>query len=1200
MTFFDGSSPRIKSLDLQGYKTFAIKTEIELAPTITVVVGPNGSGKSNIADAIRWVLGEQSYSLLRGRRTEDMIFSGSETRPRASMAAATITFDNSDGWLPIDFSEVHITRRAYRDGQNEYLINGQRVRLRDVTELLANCGLGQRTYTIIGQGLVDAALSLKADERRKLFEEAAGIGLYRSRREEALRRLDNTRRNLERVQDILAELQPRLRSLKRQAKRAGEYEQVKTDLDDALRTWYGYHWYHLMDVVAAARQEAEEKKSVRDDMREQQGAVGVELGAARSRIQALRSELQAWSRELASLHQQREEFGRRHAVAGERLRGLDEQESLIRVELSSLRQKISSFEEKRTHEQEEVERRRQSYLDAKSTHNALEHSEGVEGGHLQAQIKHSDELRLALEELSARKAAWQIRLAQFDDRLEAMEHESQEAQAKLDRHQVGLAEAEAEVALRAERQKAAELAQQEAVKAFGRAQDQLSNLEAEKVRIGDRMRALQTEEARLGALQKVRGGQLKESEGFTRRLQHAVAAGELHGYVGRIGDQWQIEAQYRKAIAAALGDFHGSFAFDSLDDLFSTLLWMEQQGQDGLAALLPLSTSRKPPVLEPPSTSGVIGNAASLVQVEQPLQGAIDALLGQTVVVTDLHAARRILPDLPLQARVVTLQGDLFFPGGQVLKGQGATLEVLREDLERIDVEKRALEATISDVSGDIDRLAEALEDARHHVEEAQKRVHQTLAEAHQAVLQLEQAQMILVDAQEKNAHSQENLRALQQAREKLQHERQDLLGQAQPFDEERANLEAQLKQAVEAVESADPHLGLAKAAARLEVAQRDLDEVQSRLNETTERLGDLQGQFRDWDARRSALEQERARVQQEAAEAEMGMEEVDRSLSTMQESIQPAEHALAETEQKRNQLETQENQLRAALQVSERAHSHAQIELARRQEELISLRRRIEDDFGLVAFEYSDEIPAQDPLPFEGLVERLARVYELPIEMGSQVNSLRAQIRRMGAVNPEAQAEYEEVVERIEFLNSQMADLHDAQGQIGEVIAELDLLMEREFRKTFDAVASAFREAFKRLFGGGSARLILTDPGDLMETGIDIEARLPGRREQGLAVLSGGERSLVATALIFALLKISPTPFCVLDEVDAMLDEANVLRFTEMLEELSQETQFMIITHNRLTVQAAEVIYGVSMGLDSVSRVISLKLDEAEKELAA
>jgi chromosome segregation protein len=384
-----------------------------------------------------------------------------------------------------------------------------------------------------------------------------------------------------------------------------------------------------------------------------------------------------------------------------------------------------------------------------------------------------------------------------------------------------------------------------------------------------------------------------------------------------------------------------------------------------------------------------------------------------------------------------------------------------------------------------------------------------------------------------------------------------------------------------------------------LERARVSHDKSQVRVQALIDRRAlierDLTGRQERLNANRGESErlQEQVRVGQEA------LKNIRAKLEELQEQMRPAEEALAAAESSRLELEAQESEVRVALQVAERANSQAQIGLARRQEELTSLKRRIEDDFGLVAFEYEEDIPGQEPLPFDGIVERLPRVEQLPPEIEKQSRNLRMQLRRMGPVNPEARREYREVNERVEFLTTQVDDLRKAEGQIHEVIAELDVLMEREFRKTFDAVAIAFREAFTRLFGGGSAHLTLTDPDDLTRTGIDIDTRLPGRRTQSLAMLSGGERSLTASALIFALLKVSPTPFCVLDEVDAMLDEANVTRFTDMLAELSQDTQFVLITHNRLTVQAAEVVYGVSMGTDTTSKVIGLKLDELEEELA-
>jgi chromosome segregation protein len=311
---------RLKSFELHGYKTFASRSEFQFSDGITAIVGPNGSGKSNIADALRWVLGEQSFGLLRAKKTEDMIFSGSENRPRAGMASATIVFDNSDGWLPIDFVEVGITRRAYRDGENEYLLNGQRVRLKDVSEILAKSGLAERTYTIIGQGLVDAALALRAEERRRLFEEAAGIGLHRTRREEAIKRLETTRRNLERVHDILAELQPRLRSLERQAKRAQEYNQMREDLKVVLREWYGFHWHKAQSELVEAQETAKIQEEAFSEVQSSQRELDQKLSEYRLEISELREKLNNWHKELTTLHQRREILSREQAVNSERSR----------------------------------------------------------------------------------------------------------------------------------------------------------------------------------------------------------------------------------------------------------------------------------------------------------------------------------------------------------------------------------------------------------------------------------------------------------------------------------------------------------------------------------------------------------------------------------------------------------------------------------------------------------------------------------------------------------------------------------------------------------------------------------------------------------------------------------------------------------------------------------------------------------------
>ena len=379
-------------------------------------------------------------------------------------------------------------------------------------------------------------------------------------------------------------------------------------------------------------------------------------------------------------------------------------------------------------------------------------------------------------------------------------------------------------------------------------------------------------------------------------------------------------------------------------------------------------------------------------------------------------------------------------------------------------------------------------------------------------------------------------------------------------------------------------------------VAERALADGNNRQRERESALERADRTRSGLQARATELENTLHALEKERAERRQAERNVGEEIEALRVTIEPAEVELEKVEQEQGELQKVETSARQALSKAEHNHAQARITLARRQEALVALRNRIEDDFGLVAFEYSEDVSGPTPLPLQGMVEQLPLVNQLSPEIEETIKRQRAQLRRMGSVNPEAQSEYQEVKQRFAFMTEQIADLEKADADVRQVIAELDALMEREFRKTFDAVAVEFKEIFTRLFGGGSARLVLTDPDDLTDTGIDIEARLPGRRSQGLSLLSGGERSLTAVALVFSLLKVSPTPFCVLDEVDAMLDEANVGRFRDLLRELSENTQFVVVTHNRNTVQVADVIYGFTMGRDSASQVLSLKLDEVSK----
>ncbi len=1206
------SMQRLKSLELHGFKTFASRYEFAFAGQITAIVGPNGSGKSNVADAIRWVLGEQSYSLLRAKKTEDMIFSGSEGRPRSGMASATIVFDNSNGWLPIDFSEVAITRRAYRDGQNEYLLNNQRVRLKDVTELLAQSGLAERTYTIIGQGLVDAALSLKAEERRRLFEEAAGIGLHRSRREEALRRLESTQRNLERVEDILAELQPRLRSLERQARRTMEYEQIKTDLHVILREWYGYHWHNAQRELGDGQEAARQREVSLEQARAVQAVIDEKMGSLRGRIQAARTRLDGWRRQMAELNERREQFDRSLAVADERLRSLAIQRQSGESELARLADELAFYQER------------------------LETAQG-ESGQLQAEL---DEAGLQLQQ------ARRFLQARQDERNRAEQEvqEARRAQAALTARQAHLGARTTERKEQLERQRSL-LADQGKNAAGGEAELQAaqSRLQAAKKELAacsqnvqkatetlaaHQKRLAEAEAARKEALEARAGfqaqaarqqAQLDVLEQAERSLAGYAAGARLllqekrsslSGAPGALGAGLETPAALETAIGAALNEYLDAVLIDEAD-LETALQLLE--GSKTRGVLLPLDKWEQgvqnhqalQPLLGDPD---VVGIAADLIRYPENLHLPVRALLGAVLVVKDRQAARRLLPGLRrlgvAEARLVTLQGELFLASGPVVAGQEGKASILSRPRQRKELQ---------------DNLA-GMKEQLQAAERKAAGLAQTLAELNAGRAQL-QGLVETANANERAAareHSQQEL-AVEKAQRALAWQREQagrLENEIQQAQREITQAEAELKKLeTEIHTAAETQRGKIAALAALAldelqtqmahwntrsaVAERAMADVKKRLSEQAVAQERLQRARQAMQERLAQSDADREALTREQAETRLTEKNVRQEIEALKLQLQPAEVELADLDQDYGSFQEKDAAARQALSQAEHHHAQARITLARRQETLESLRRRVEDDFGLVAFRYVETVSGPTPLPLDGLVEQLPVVQEISVDLEENIKRQRAQLRRIGPVNPDAHTEFQEVKERYDFMISQVADLKLAEDGIREVITELDGLMEHEFRKTFDAVAAEFRENFTRLFGGGSARLVLTTPDDMTGTGIDIEARLPGRREQGLALLSGGERSLTAAALVFSLLRVSPTPFCLLDEVDAMLDEANVGRFRELLRELSENTQFVVVTHNRNTVQAADVIYGVTMGQDSTSQVISLKLDDVSKIVA-
>ena len=1206
---------RLKHLELQGYKTFAARTPFAFDGGITAIVGPNGSGKSNIADGIRWVLGEQSYRSLRGKRTEDMIFSGSALRPRLGMASVSLVLDNADGWLPIDFAEVTITRRAYRSGENEYLLNGSRVRLRDITELLSKSGLARRTYTVIGQGLVDAVLSLRPDDRRELFEEAAGITLYQAKRAESLSRLEETRANLLRVNDIINEIAPRLRRLEREAQRADQHALLSDQLEGLLRTWYGFRWHQEQQNLHRARDAMARRETSLNRRREALGTLDEQMARLRSRQGQLRSQLGSWHHESSDLHRQMEEVQRDLAVSQERGRLLARQTDELQAELAQLEAQAQAAAERVAAAEQEVAASEIAFRDKEGQ---VHQAQAVLDAHEEQRAtvsKRMAQFQARGLDLATKAADRRNRLAQLDERRQALARDRASHQAVIADQQAAIDELSLQLEaigaeqgrIQAEREalgaKASEL--ETALSHVQALEDRHRSTLAEAQRFAERLRA------RYDLLSRLRD----EGEGLRsgvravlRAARHKQQAAQesqqlpddiLFGILGTVAQVLRVPAEYEVAIELALGGHLQDIVVESWSDAQTAIRFL-QEGKHGRATFLPLDKLRPEPRLEIPEQPGLVGLAADLVHSLDRLAPAVQLLLGRTAIADDLPSARQAFDRLQGEFQIVTLEGEALHSSGYVTGGKHGT-EVRGQLLAR-EREWRELPAQLK---ANYERSQE-IESAIAEAQAAERRVQQRLAElearqrardeaAAALLAQRHDLQQKLELADQQIALRQEQVTQLDGQSEQLRARESSLhtdLAQVTADQQATEKQASALQSELDRLRGEELYQQLSEARTAAAVARGTWEHRCTTLESRREALLAVQEQLESKRERVAALEDEQASLAEQVGDQRSQEAVIQGWLASLVKKIEPAEAEMARLEAEQEKLDLEEASIRSRLRDAESRHAQALLGRSRQEDRLERLRQQIMDDFGLVEMEPVEGMPEQPPLPLRELVSSLPTIEKLPSGLEEEIHQIKAQLRRMGPVNPTAPDEYAEALDRYTFLTTQATDLEEAARSLREVIAELDMLMRQEFHTTFRAIADRFKENFTQLFGGGTARLQLTDPDDVSQTGVEIVARPPGKRAQTLALLSGGERALTAVALIFSILEISPPPFCILDEVDAMLDEANVRRFRQQLEALSQQTQFIIITHNRATIQAANTIYGISMGDDSVSQVVSLRLD--------
>ncbi len=1178
---------KLRKLSLQGYKTFASKTEFVFDSGITAIVGPNGSGKSNIADALRWVLGEQSYGTLRARRSADMIFAGSQQRARAGMAQATITLDNSDGWLPIDFTEVEIARRSFRSGENEYLINGRQVRLKDVAELLATSGLAERTYTIIGQGLVDQALSLRSDERRALFEEAAGITHYKTRRAETLRRLEETQRNLQRVHDILEELRPRVTSLKRQATRTRNYEQISADLRELLRVWYGYKWEQTKHDLRAARSAAAAAEHVWAEARS-------ELLAHQGRIDSVQGRLTQAQQQAAELQGRRDRL-RQDVETARRTQAVQrERRAALQRQITESESETPFLEQSTQTARGELEAATADLLAARTE--------------LQTHQTQLQEFHVAFESHRSATAREQTAVAQAESERRQSQITLAQAQGQLAQLHLRLEELTNEPepadpndeikAASATLESAAANAQQETVRLQASRQAINRSREADIGRLKTLRRNLRDADQQLNKLRNDLARQEERVAQLDRRGPRAIQL-EPEAVVGRLAALIRIPRQYEPAIVAALGERLAAWLVTDSDGLWRAVATTRhtRDGSEARLLLVALDTPARPdsrPTVA--DESGVIGWADEYVQADSVVAPLIGRLLGGVLLVKDAPTGYRLAAGWPPGYVAVDPEGVLIHGGGLVEVGSAAGDGILagearrRDEAARLTEMRAALtkrEGETTERQAEIDKLQEQVDeraDEERQLIRQETQAAQELTEVRRQLDQLRRQHEFVARRHDERAVARTQAETrMAQAEATITDQTARLTRLETTLAEARARLAAlptgEVEQQQQSLRQyvATAQTILAGRQAVVDSRRATLNQAEGQLNRLRQRLGGLQEQL---DALGSA-------------EDETGIVVLEQELDQIKDTLDPLLTSMEADRSLLTSLQTNSAGLQRHAHDLESQLTQAGIRQTRHENQIEGLQERIRADLGLVSLSYDAEQAGAPPLPMQEIIEELPAVTELPPDIEENIHHYRGQLQRMGPVNPDAPAELLATEERYDFLTQQVGDLTETDAQLRQVIAELDELTSKAFAKTVEEVNGIFDTTFQQLFGGGSGRLTMTDPDDPTSSGVEIIARLPNRREQGLALLSGGERSLTAAALIFSLLKVAPPPFCVLDEVDAALDEANVTRFRDVLRELGRHTQFILITHNRGTVQAANTLYGVSMQPDSSSQVISIKPEE-------
>ncbi len=1179
----------LKSIEIQGFKSFTNKIVFQFHNGITAIVGPNGSGKSNVADAVRWVLGEQSARQLRGASMQDVIFAGTETRRPLGFASVSITLDNSDHRLPVSYEEITVTRRVYRSGESEYLINGTQVRLRDINEIFYDTGIGKEGYSIIGQGQIDRILSGKPEERRELFDEAAGIVKFKRRKSAAQKKLDAERQNMVRVNDILAELTRQLGPLERQAETARIYLEKKEALKHCEVNLF------LLEF-ARMRRELEETE-------EKRGIAQAQLDEARAAYEKARSEYEQLEAEIEQMDAGLQE--KRDGIAQGQLRSqqLENQIQLLHEQINTARtsdehiktridaiaQQLSEYERQEQEAGEELGALRVRILDTGGKEaKASEAVNAVRGetALLEQQIAQG---KGGIIELLNQRATVKARLQRYDTMLE----QSQIRSAQL---------AQEELKLRSEKTEQ-EAVRQEVTQEYEAVSARIQELTAQSDQVSGELETVQQklqehnrrveqeqteyhrESSRLESLKNI----AERYDGYGNSIRRVMEQRDRNpGILGVVADIIKVEKDCEVAIETALGGSIQNIVTDTEETAKRQIEFLKKN-KFGRATFLPLSGIRGKNDFSSPqalSEQGVIGLASALVKTEDRYRELALSLLGRTVVVDHIDHAIALARKYRHTLRIVTLDGELLNPGGAMSGGafkNSSNLLGRRREIEELERQVEARRAVLQKLQNAIDEERTVRNRMRDEIVRLKDALQEQYLAQNTARLRLneigERGDSTELGCQRIRSESAELAQQAREIRENQENERREL-AQSEQAERETEQKILQWQEQLEQKRAQEQEALSGVEEIRLQLSQLQQQEsfIRQNLARITQEQEQLAQEQKQHESERSGTARSIQEKEREIARLQEAAQEMAAGAGRMREEIARLQ---AEREQKsavhKQFFATREDlSERMSLLDRENFRLNAQIERLNEQKD------------GQVSYLWEEY-----RLTPNAAAELADESVKSSASLKRSISALKSEIKGLGNVNVNAIEDYREVSERHAFLTAQHEDLQKAEEALLKIIAELDDGMRTRFREQFARIQTEFDKAFRQLFGGGRGTLELVEDEDILEAGIRIIAQPPGKKLQNMMQLSGGEKSLTAIALLFAIQNLKPSPFCLLDEIEAALDENNVERYAGYLHKLTKNTQFIIITHRRGTMAAADRLYGITMQEKGVSALVSVNLIE-------